>query len=96
MTKYVITQTRQFKKQLRLMIRQGKRMDKLSNIVDILSSGEKLPEPNRDHSLITTPRFKGCRECHIEPDWLLIYQKVKKELILILVETGSHSDLFQK
>ena len=69
-----------------------KDIDKLFKIVDVLASGEPLPANFRDHDL--TGDYKGCRECHIEPDWLLIYKKNNKELILILLRTGSHSDLF--
>lgn len=50
----------------------------------------------RDHQLINDRRYKGCRECHIEPDWLLVYKYNNDELILFLVETGSHSELFNK
>lgn len=48
----------------------------------------------KDFALINSPRFMGCRECHIEPDWLLVYKKSKNDLILFLIETGTHSDLF--
>lgn len=67
---------------------------KLKQIVDILSNGKKPNEKYKDHKLIDTPRYKNCRELHIEPDWLLVYRTLNNELILLLIETGSHSDLF--
>lgn len=63
-------------------------------ILEILSSGEKLPLQYKDHQLIHNKRFINCRECHIESDCLLVYQIVEDKLILLLVEIGSHSDLF--
>ena len=60
-----------------------------------MASEEKLSEKYRDHQLINSIRFKNCRECHIEPDWLLVYKKNDEQLILLLIETGSHSDLFK-
>ncbi len=84
--------TNQFKKDIKLLIKQGKKLDKMYDIIDKLSKEETLPEKNRDHSL--TGNYKDFRECHIEPDWLLIYFIEKEILILTLARTGSHSDLF--
>jgi len=85
-----IRPTSRFKKDLRLMNRRGKDLDKLEKIVNLLARDESLAPENRDHNL------RGNRiddkECHIEPDWLLIYRKVDDELILY--RTGGHSDLF--
>lgn len=64
----------------------------LTEIIKKLAAGEKLPAKNRDHSLAGD--YSGCRECHITPDWLLIYEIVEETLILYLTRTGSHSDLF--
>lgn len=86
--------TSAFKKELKNIKKRNKNLNKLQTIVDSLARGEKLPEKNRDHLLIDNTRFKNCRECHIEPDWLLVYKQNENELILLLVETGSHSDLF--
>ena len=83
-----------FKKELKLIKKRNKDIDKLTKVVNILASGETLPEKYKDHQLTNSPRFKNCRECHIEPDWLLVYKKNDTELILFLMETGSHSDLF--
>ena len=64
----------------------------LTDVVKKLADGEPLPQKNRDHALIGN--YAGCRECHITPDWLLIYEIDHGELILYLTRTGTHSDLF--
>ena len=81
----------QFKKDVKLLQKRGKDMEKLKRIIVFLVEGEILPLKNKDHHLKGT--LKDCRECHIEPDWLLIYRIEGSELSL--VRTGSHSDLFQ-
>lgn len=73
-------------------IKRGYRMELLEAVVDRLSSGGKLDEKYRDHLL--TGEYGGFRECHITPDWLLIYQIREQELLLLLSRTGNHSDLF--
>ena len=93
--KYDIIMTSAFKSELKKIKKRNKKLDKLSQIVNKLARGEELDIKNRDHALINNLRFKNCRECHIEPDWLLVYKKNDNELILLLVETGSHSDLFE-
>ena len=90
---YEIRFTNQFKKDIKLAQKQGKDIEKLFSVVDILASGEALPAKFRDHDL--TGDYKGCRECHIEPDWLLIYEKDNGLLILMLNRVGSHSELFK-
>ncbi len=85
-----------FKKSLKRMIKQGKDIDKLLDVVDKLVNREVLDAKYRNHNLINDKYFKNCKECHIEPNWLLIYKYVHEKLVLILVSTGSHSDLFQK
>ncbi len=92
--KYEIILTTTFKKDLKRIKKRKKDINKLTEIVNALSNDEKLAEKYRDHSLVDNTRFKDCRECHIEPDWLLVYKKNKTELILFLLETGTHSDLF--
>ena len=72
------------------MKRQGKDLEKLKIVIELLLFDQKLPEALRDHEL--TGQWKGARDLHIEPDWLLIYEDSHKELRLI--RTGSHSDLF--
>lgn len=80
-----------FKKDLKLLSKRGYDEEKLWSIVEQLANGIPLPPKNRDHAL--TGNYIGCRECHIEPDWLLIYEIQKDELILLLIRTGTHSDL---
>ena len=96
MIKYNIKYTKSFKKQLKKIIKQGKNIDKMLNVVGQLSEGKILDVRYRDHALIDNKYYKDCRECHIEPDWLLVYKYNHNELHLFLVETGSHSDLFNK
>ena len=84
----------QFKKDYKLAVKRGCNIPELENVIRMLADEQILPEKYRDHALADSRNFKGMRECHIEPDWLLIYQIVRKELILNLVRTGSHSDLF--
>ena len=95
-TKYGVITSNKFNKQLRKIIKQGKDIKKLSHVVKKLANGESLEEEYRDHSLIDNKYYTNCRECHIEPDWLLIYKYNNNELLLFLIETGSHSDLFNK
>ena len=90
--KYEVRFTSQFKKDIKLAKKQGKKLDKLFDIIEKLANGEKLPEKNHDHDLIGN--YKGCRECHVEPDWLLIYEIENEILVLMLYRTGSHSELF--
>jgi mRNA interferase YafQ len=85
-----VTQTIQFRKDVRKQQKRGKDLGKLMEIVDLLISGGPIPEKFRDHAL--TGNWKNWRDCHIEPDWLLIYKPLSDELIL--GRTGSHSDLF--
>ena len=81
-----------FKRDLKRAVRRGCDITLLEKTVNILAEGRFLPESSRDHSL--TGKWKGYRECHIEPDWLLIYKAVENELILLLMRTGTHADLF--
>ncbi len=91
--KYEVKFTNQFKKDIKFAQKQGKDIDKLFSVVDILADEKPLPQKYRDHSL--TGNYAGCRECHIEPDWLLIYEKDNGFLILMLNRVGSHSELFK-
>lgn len=90
--KYEIRFTGQFKKDIKLAKKQGKNIDKLFGVIDIIADGQELDPKYRDHEL--TGNYKGCRECHIDPDWLLIYEINNGLLILVLNRVGSHSDLF--
>ena len=91
---YSVKPTKQFKHDLKLVQKRGYDMQKITDVIKKLAAGEALPEVNRDHAL--SGNFKGCRECHIEPDWLLIYEVEDDNLILYLTRTGTHSDLFKK
>ena len=91
--KYVIERTTQFKKDFKLAERQGLDVSELKEVVQLLANGETLPAEYRDHEL--KGKYVGFRECHIEPDWLLIYKISESVLVLSLVRTGSHSRLFK-
>ena len=92
--KYSIIMTSAFKKELKIIKNRNKDLAKLTNIVNKLANGIDLDIKNKDHQLVNNLRFQNCRECHIEPDWLLVYKINNDSLILFLIETGSHSDLF--
>ena len=84
--------TKQFRKDYR-KISRARDISPLLDIIDMLRNGKKLPERNMDHAL--TGEYRGMRECHIAPDWLLIYRIDAGSLILVLSRTGSHSELFR-
>lgn len=90
--KYEIQATNRFKKDLKAAIKRGYSIDLLNNIVDTLAKGEPLSEKYKDHYL--SGNWSNYRECHIAPDWLLIYKIENDILVLTLVRTGTHSDLF--
>ena len=83
--------TSQFKKDMKHKRKQGAELAKIDEVITMLRSGEPLPERNRDYALSET--YRGHRECHIEPDWLLIYRIDSNLLVLTAVRTGSHSEL---
>ena len=89
-----IVWTSRFKKDYKLAMKRHLDMDLLDDIIRALSRGETLPEKNKDHEL--TGDWVGHRECHILPDWLLVYRIEDDVLVLTLSRTGSHSDLFGK
>lgn len=86
--------TGQFKRDYKRAIKRGCDPEKLEYVISLLCNEEPLPKEYRDHTLTNSKNYKGMRECHIEPDWLLVYKVVKQTLILSLIRTGSHSDLF--
>ena len=90
--KYNIRPTTKFQKDLKRVQRRGYDLSLLTEIIRKLADGEPLPEKNKDHSL--SGDYIGCRECHVTPDWLLIYEMSGNDLILYLTRTGTHSDLF--
>lgn len=81
-----------FKKDYKRIVKRGYDMRLLEKVIELLANQKPLPGKNRDHQL--SGDYAGCRECHITPDWLLIYEVADEELILYLTRTGSHSDLF--
>ena len=89
-----IVYTNRTKRDVKRMKKRGKDMEKLTVALDLLASGESMPEKYKDHPL--RGELQGYRECHIEPDWLLIYRIVQDELILLAAGTGTHSDLFDE
>lgn len=89
---YKVKPTSKFQKDLKRAQKRGYDISLLSDIIKKLANGEQLTEKNRDHSL--SGDYAGCRECHITPDWLLIYEISNGDLILYLTRTGTHSDLF--
>ena len=89
---YNVRPTSKFQKDLKRAKRRGYDIDLLRDIIKKLAAGEPLPAKNRDHDL--SGGYVGCRECHITPDWLLIYEVDGDDLILYLTRTGTHSDLF--
>jgi len=91
--KYKIKYTNRFKKDLKLLKKQGKDINKLFYIIEKIAKGETLEDKYKDHSL--NGIYKKTRECHVETDLLLIYEKFEDILVLTLVRTGSHSDLFK-
>ncbi len=84
----------QFKKDYKLAVKRGCNPELLEEVLTFLVNEQPLPEKFRDHSLTNSRQYKNMRECHIQPDWLLIYQIVDETLILRLIRTGTHSDLF--
>lgn len=86
--------TGQFKKDYKLAKKRGCNPKKLEEVVNILCEEKPLPERYRDHALTNSRNYKDMRECHIEPDWLLVYKIYRDRLTLELIRTGTHSDLF--
>ena len=92
--KYEVKFTNQFKKDFKLAKKQNKDLNKLFDVVNILAEGGILGAKYRDYDL--SGKYKGTRECHIEPDWLLVYEIQNDVLVLILYRLGTHSELFKK
>ena len=92
--KYEIYHTSQFKKSFKLCVKRGYPMEELSAVITKLADDIPLEEKLHDHEI--AGQLKGIRECHIRSDWLLEYKKTETKLILTLIDTGTHSDLFKK
>ena len=93
-TKYIVKPTTQFKKDFKLAMKRSMKIELLEEVIAMLAMGEALPDKHKDHAL--TGNWVGHRECHILPDWLLIYRIEDEVLVLTLARTGTHSDLFGK
>ena len=93
--KYKVDFTTDFKKDYKKILKQGKNVTKLKEIVELIACDKKIPSIYKNHKLKECRKFKDCYELHIEPDWLLIYRIRYNILTLVLVNTGSHSDLFK-
>ena len=94
--KYQVVYSLKFKKSLRKIIKHGKDINKLEQVVEKLANKEKLALKYKNHKLINDRTYQNCSECHIEPDWLLVYQYNDNKLLLLLMNNGSHSELFDK
>jgi len=93
-TKLTVKLTTIFKKDYKMAMKRGRKLELIDKVITTLALGENLPNENRDHDL--HGNWKGYRECHIQSDWLLIYKIEKDILVLTLTRTGTHSDLFAK
>ena len=89
---YSIIYSNKFKKSLKKSFKRGLDIEKLREVLRILEQGKTLPSEYKAHKL--SGKFQGYWECHIQPDWLLVWEQRNEELILLLIDTGSHSDLF--
>ena len=90
--KYILKPSNKFQKDLKKLQKRGYDLVLIADIIKTIASGEHLEEKHKDHKLMEN--FANCRECHITPDWLLIYEITESDLILYLTRTGTHSDLF--
>lgn len=86
--------TGQFKRDYKLALKRGCDRRKLEEVITLLCNEQPLPEKYRDHALTNSRNYVDMRECHIEPDWLLVYKVDRDVLVLKLIRTGTHSDLF--
>jgi mRNA interferase YafQ len=90
---YDIRTTKKYRKDLKTISKRQYDMMLMDEVVDLLAAGKSLPEKYGDHALVGN--WKGHRECHITPDWLLIYKIHKNVLVLTLTRTGTHADLLE-
>ena len=90
--KYKVKPSTKFQKDLKRVEKRGYNLELLTESIKMLANGEELPQKYGNHNL--SGNYTNCRECHITPDWLLIYELTESDLILFLTRTGTHSDLF--
>lgn len=95
-TKCKIDYTSDFKRQLKKIVKQGKDINLLLEIVTRLANYEELESKYKNHNLINDKTYRNCMECHLKPDWLLVYKYINNSLVLLLVATGSHSKILDK
>ena len=95
-TKYKIKFSKEFKNSYKKIKKQNKNIDKLKYVINKLANKERLEESYRDHALYNDKRYNNCRDCHIGPDWILIYKYLDEELVLLLINIGSHSEVLDK
>ena len=86
--------TGQFKRDYKAAIKRGCDPEELTTVISLLAAEQPLPEKYRDHALVSSRKYQNVRECHIKPDWLLIYKVYADRLVLELIRTGTHSELF--
>ena len=89
---YTILYSNKFKKDIKRALKREYDLSLLEKVIDLLQQGEQLPEQYKQHKL--SGKYAGLYECHIKPDWLLVWDQNDKELILLFLATGTHSDLF--
>ncbi len=94
MTKLKIIYESQFKRDYKIAKKRGLNIERMAEVIEMLADRTPLPPKCRDHKLENSRKYKNMRECHIESNWLLVYQVVDDALVLRLVRTGTHSDLF--
>ena len=92
---YKIKRSSQFRKDFKTIVKRGYDLTELENVIRILKNGGVLPEKYKDRPLKNSKEYLDCRELHIEPDWLLVYKYYDNQVILYLMRTGTHSDLFK-
>lgn len=95
-TKYHVQYTSRFKKEFKKILKQGKDEKLFLEVLNAIANGEELAKKYKNHKLINDKTFKDCQECHIQPDWILVYKIIDDEVMLLLFTTGSHSNLFNK
>ncbi len=95
-TRYTIKFSSEFKLSYKKLKKQGKDLSKLQYVITKLANKEPLDKKYNDHPLYNDRNFRNCRDCHIEPDWVLIYKYLEDNVILLLVSTGSHSEVLSK
>ena len=94
MTKYTVKYTSMFRKNLKKLTKQGKDINKLFKLIERIANRETLESYYKVHRLFDNKYYNNCYECHIEPDWLLVYKYDEDNLLVLLVNSGTHSELF--